>query len=204
MIGQDEGGKPKRNSDERIEEMDKLLRSIRFEPRSSLGPELWGALPGGGAYSAHPSTSPWLVAAFLAATLLLGAVIAGLWQKVVPNLRISVVDHCCFDFDGGGESDDGIIVTTRAGSKVRQLTIYEDRDHSHSFTAADTVRYTRGKDPIMTPLLASGLGVKKLCCLDYDGGGKSDDGLLIIGQAPDQIAAAAIFENDGQALPVLR
>ncbi len=198
----DEG--PGRKSPDSIEDIDRLLRSVRFSPRASLGPELWGARPQGGSLRDGPAASSWSIGVMLAATLLLGAAVTIFWQAVLPNLRVSTIDRCCFDLDGGGDADDGIAVTTRAGETVRRLTIYEDRDHSGTLTAADTVRFTRGKDPIVTPVLSAGLGVKKLCCLDYDGGGKSDDGLLIIGSAPDKIAAAAIFENDGQMLPVLR
>jgi len=201
-----EGGqdiRPNQPSD-RVEDMDRLLRSIRFSPRASLGPELWGAMAGGGTLHGESRHSPWLVMAFLAAMLALAAAIAGFWTRVVPNFRLSTIDRCCFDLDGGGTADDGIAIITRAGENVRHLTIYEDRDHSGTLTPADTVRFSRGREPIVTPVLSAGLGVKKLCCLDYDGGGKSDDGLLIIGRAPDLIAAAAIFENDGHALPVLR
>ncbi|MEO8031654.1 MAG: hypothetical protein ABJC74_00110 [Gemmatimonadota bacterium] len=199
-----ESGDPDRKPSDPIEDIDRLLRSVRFSPRASLGPELWGALPQGGSLRGGPATSSWSIAVMLAATLLLGAIITVFWQAVLPQIRVSTIDRCCFDLDGGGDADDGIAVTTRAGENVRRLTIYEDRDHSGTLTAADTIRFTRGKDPIVTPVLSAGLGVKKICCLDYDGGGKSDDGLLIIGTAPDKIAAAAIFENDGPMLPVLR
>jgi len=187
---------------DRLEEMDRLLRSVRFSPRASLGPELWGSLPAG--HVAEARRPRWLVVAFLAVTLALGAAIAGFWRSVVPGFRLSTVDRCCFDLDGGGAPDDGIAVVTRAGEQVRQLTIYEDRDRSGTLTTADTVRFRRGDHPTLSPLIQAGLNVRKLCCLDYDGGGKSDDGLLIIGRAPDQIASAAIFESDGHTLPVLR
>jgi len=184
--------------------VDRLLRSIRFSPRESFGPELWGALPRGGSLRHGTDPSPWLIVALVAATISIGAAIAGFWHTVIPNFRVSTVDRCCFDLDGGGEADDGIAVATRAGETVRRLTIYEDLDHSGSFTPADRVRYTRGREPIVTPIASAGLSVRKLCCLDYDGGGISDDGLLIVGRAPDLIAAAGIFENDGRMLPVLR
>jgi hypothetical protein len=205
VIGPDRGDKRRCDQpSDKLEEMDRLLRSIRFSPRASLGPELWGAPAGDGAMRAESRHSPWLVVAFLVTTLALGAAIAGFWTRVIPTFRLSTIDRCCFDLDGGGFADDGIAIVTRAGENVRRLTIYEDRDHSGTLTAADTVRFSRGREPIVTSVLSAGLGVKKLCCLDYDGGGKSDDGLLIIGRAPDLIAAAAIFENDGPALPVLR
>ena len=187
-----------------LEEMDRLLRSVHFSPRASLGPELWGAMPDTGVVRPATRHSSWLGAAFLVATLALGGAIAGFWTRVVPGFRLSTIDRCCFDLDGGGLADDGIAILSRAGERVRHLTIYEDRDHSGTLTASDAIRFSRGREPIVTPSLSAGLGVKKLCCLDYDGGGKSDDGLLIIGRAPDLIAAAAIFESDGPALPVLR
>jgi hypothetical protein len=33
------------------------------------------------------------------------------------------------------------------------------------------------------------------CCLDFDGGGPADDGLLVIGVPPDRVMMAAIYER---------
>jgi hypothetical protein len=33
------------------------------------------------------------------------------------------------------------------------------------------------------------------CCLDFDGGGPEDDGLLVIGAPPDRVFMAAIYET---------
>ena len=201
MVGRpDEGGRPP--DPER--EIDQLLRSIRFSPRASLGPELWGALPRGGALAANDSASARTMLSYAAVALIIGLGVFLLWRTILPGMRLNTVDRCCADLDGGGIADDGIRVTTRNGEAVRGLTIYEDRDGSGNFTRADTVRFSRGQEPIVAPSFTSGLGVTRLCCADYDGGGKSDDGLLILGTAPDRIALAAIYEGDGHAPPVLR
>jgi hypothetical protein len=39
-----------------------------------------------------------------------------------------------------------------------------------------------------------GLTTFRHCCLDYDGGGPPDDGILVIAAPPDRIHAAAIYE----------
>jgi hypothetical protein len=33
------------------------------------------------------------------------------------------------------------------------------------------------------------------CCLDFDGGGPADDGLVVIGVPPDRVVMAAIYER---------
>ena len=42
---------------------------------------------------------------------------------------------------------------------------------------------------------APGLVTIERCCLDFDGGGPSDDGLLVIGVPPDRVVMAAIYER---------
>ncbi|MBA3259286.1 MAG: hypothetical protein H0T68_07475, partial [Gemmatimonadales bacterium] len=39
------------------------------------------------------------------------------------------------------------------------------------------------------------------CCLDFDGGGPDDDGLLVIGVPPDRIVMAAIYETGDGGQP---
>lgn len=185
-------------------EMDRLLRSVRFSPRASLGPELWGALPPGAATAAGDLPTARTLLGYAAVILIVGLGVFLFWKTVLPGMRLSTVDRCCADLDGGGIADDGIRVTTRNGEAVRQLTIYEDRDRSGGFSPADTVRFSRGREAMVTPSVTGGLGVTRICCADYDGGGKPDDGLLIMGTAPDKIALAAIFEGDGHTAPVLR
>jgi hypothetical protein len=37
------------------------------------------------------------------------------------------------------------------------------------------------------------------CCVDFDGGGPADDGVLIIGVPPDRVLMAAIYERERPA-----
>jgi hypothetical protein len=82
---------------------------------------------------------------------------------------------------------------------VHQLRIYEDLDHSGSFTGADVVRLDRGSSPAMQRSATQGLVTIEHCCLDFDGGGPADDGLVVIGVPPDQVVMAAIYERPAGA-----
>lgn len=189
---------------EGLGELDRQLREIRFSPRESLGPEIWRAAPGATLRLAAPPIPRRL--ALAAATVALVTGLGGflLWRTGVHQLRLSTVDSCCQDLDGGGEADDGVLVTTRGGESVRRLTIYEDRDRSGGYSEADQVRFARSGALALAADESGGLNVSRFCCRDYDGGGPADDGLLIVGVAPDHIALAAIYEGDGHAPPVLR
>jgi hypothetical protein len=57
------------------------------------------------------------------------------------------------------------------------------------------VRLERGAAPALTAAGVPGLVTRERCCLDFDGGGPADDGLLVIGAPPDRIVMAAIFER---------
>jgi hypothetical protein len=37
------------------------------------------------------------------------------------------------------------------------------------------------------------------CCIDFDGGGPNDDGLLVVGVPPDRVLMAAIYETGAGA-----
>jgi hypothetical protein len=113
-----------------------------------------------------------------------------------PPDRVTV-DRCCYDLDGGGESDDGVVVRAERDAKVHQLRIYEDRDGSASFTAGDVVRLERRGSPAMHEVAATGLVTIEHCCLDFDGGGPADDGLVVLGVPPDRLVMAAIYERPG-------
>ena len=189
---------------DRLGELDRILRAIHFSPRESLGPEIWGALPGPGGWRSDPTLSPQMMIAAVGLALLTGLGLFFFWRTASHGLRLSTIDRCCSDLDGGGAADDGVLVTTRGGESVRVLTIYEDRDLSGSYTGGDSIRFARRGGPTLAPTGAGGLSVSRFCCQDYDGGGRADDGLLIVGTAPDHIALAAIYEGDGHAPPVLR
>jgi hypothetical protein len=42
---------------------------------------------------------------------------------------------------------------------------------------------------------AAGLVTIEHCCLDFDGGGPADDGLVVLGVPPDRVVMAAIYER---------
>ena len=105
------------------------------------------------------------------------------------------VDRCCYDLDGGGDSDDGVLVLAERDAKVHHLRIYEDLDRSRSFTASDLVRLDRGDQPRHASRCHRGLVTIEHCCVDFDGGGPADDGLIVIGVPPDRVVMAAIYER---------
>jgi len=50
-------------------------------------------------------------------------------------------DDCCSDHDGGDRDDDGLLTLSTVGEKVTVVIVYEDVDHSGTFTHGDIVRY---------------------------------------------------------------
>jgi hypothetical protein len=181
-----------------LAEMDRDLRGIRFQPRASLGPELLGRLRRGeGSKGAAPPRRRRPALAALAAVLvaLVGTALA---LRGSGNV---VVDRCCYDLDGGGETDDGVVVFAERDAKVHQLRIYEDLDGSASFTPGDLVRLERGGTPAMQEASAAGLVTIEHCCLDFDGGGPADDGLLLLGVPPARVVLAAISERTAAGRP---
>ena len=106
-----------------------------------------------------------------------------------------VVDRCCFDLDGGGPRDDGILVVAERDARVHRLQVYEDLDGSHRLSPGDVVRLDRGGTLAMRSDTAEGLVTTRHCCVDLDGGGPDDDALLVIGVPPDRIVMAAIYEQ---------
>jgi hypothetical protein len=175
-----------------LEQLDRALRSIRFNPRASFSPELLGRLRHG--ERSKGAVRPWRrrpALGVIAAGLALAAGIA-LLLRPAPDV---VVDRCCYDLDGGGAADDGVILVAQRDAKVRRLRVYEDRDHSGGFSAGDVVRLDRVGDPAMRTGVAVGLITTEHCCLDFDGGGPNDDALLVIGVPPDRVMMAAIYEH---------
>ena len=120
-----------------------------------------------------------------------------LWRPEVT------VDRCCYDLDGGGSADDGVRIVARRDAEVRQLLVYEDVDGSRTLTRGDVVRLERGGAPALAAAGVKGLTTRERCCLDFDGGGRADDGLLLLGVPPDHVVMAAIFERTpGRRLPL--
>lgn len=50
-------------------------------------------------------------------------------------------DACCSDHDGGAQPDDGLLTLSTVGEKVTVVIVYEDVDHSGTFTHGDIVRH---------------------------------------------------------------
>lgn len=181
-----------------LEALDRALRGVAFEPRASLGPEIVGRLRRGeqvpGA-AARRSRRPALAA--LAAGLVM--ITASALALRTPGAVM--VDRCCYDLDGGGDADDGVVVLAERDAKVHRLRIYEDLDGSGNFTSGDLIRLERGDSPAMHQAATDGLVTIEHCCLDFDGGGPADDGLVVIGVPPDRVVMAAIYERPAGAGP---
>lgn len=170
-------------------DLERILEQVRFEPRASLGPEVLGRhRRGDGPRQDRPSRfrPAWL-------GLVAGLAAMALWLVVTPAPRHQL-DHCCEDLDGGGDADDGLVVESQGCVAVRRLAIYEDKDRSGSFTPSDPVRYEQSGPARLMREPVRAESARQFCCLDYDGGGKDDDALVVVGVAPDLITMAAIYE----------
>jgi hypothetical protein len=61
-----------------------------------------------------------------------------------------VQDVCCFNLDGGGSRDDGMLTVSRAGQVVECVVVYEDQAGTRSFSRRDPLRFiseTPGCEP---------------------------------------------------------
>ena len=174
--------------------VDRLLRGVRFDPRPSFGPELAGRLTRGETPRGGDSRRGRL-GAILAAAALVGVAAVG-WLGVARLAGTRTIDRCCFDLDGGGQQDDGALVVVGRSQRVERLRLYEDQDRSGGWTAADRIRFERGRAPILYAAPAPAPGaVATQCCLDWDGGGAPDDGLMVVRAATDRVVMAAIYET---------
>jgi hypothetical protein len=175
-----------------LERLDRALRNIRFRPRASFGPELLGRLRRGerskGVVTLWRSR-PALGAIAASVVLAVGAAL------LLRHPREVVVDRCCYDLDGGGKGDDGVIIAAERNGKVHRLRVYEDLDHSGGFSKGDVIRLDRVGDPSMQIGATAKPVTTEHCCLDFDGGGPNDDALLVIGVPPDRVMMAAIYEH---------
>ena len=107
------------------------------------------------------------------------------------------MDRCCYDLDGGGRPDDGVILLAERDSRVRRLRVYEDRDRSGALSSGDVVRLDRGDEPVLRGGETKGLVTVEHCCLDFDGGGPTTMLCWCIGVPPDRVMMAAIYERPG-------
>jgi len=185
-----------------LKELDRLLRGVRFEPRASLGAEIAGRWRHGERAVELPRFGQRQVLGLAAAAFLLGLGLCGIWWIALRPPGVVTVDRCCQDLDGGGDADDGLLVVSARGSQVQRLMIYEDRDGSRNFSVRDSVRFGRRGAPVVQGLMTGDHRTIQLCCLDYDGGGPSDDALLIVGRPPDLITMAAIYEHHATPGPL--
>jgi hypothetical protein len=191
-----------RRSDPHGADTERMLAGLRFEPRASLGPEIRGRVrrgevARGGLGPRRRAAWRWLAAA----ALLVVAIPAGLTlrQFATPGTR---VDHCCSDLDGGSGADDGYVVQAR-GRRIESVTVYEDADGNGRLSPGDRVRLARGDRPIVAP--DSVLNSIRVCCVDLDGEGAADDGLLVLNGADERVVLAGIFEQGRRSpTPVLR
>jgi hypothetical protein len=174
-----------------LRELDGLLRQVRFQPRSSLEPEVVGRAVRQEEPSIHSSVST--ARRFWPALIPVGITVAVGLAFFLPDRRV-VVDRCCYDLDGGGTPDDGAVVIAERDGRVHQLSVYEDSDGSRRLSAADIVRFERSGLPVIEQFLLRDLTSIRHCCEDLDGGGPPDDGILVLASPPDRIHTAAIYE----------
>lgn len=183
------------SKDEELPRVEELLRSVRFEPRASLGPEIRGRWRRGERGPERSIDDLRRIFGISGTVLVAGASLFVIWLLAIRPMRGLTVDRCCQDLDGGGTQDDGLVVTAAQGEQVQHLAIYEDRDGSRSYSTGDTLRFQRDGVPAVNAPVTAGERTIEFCCLDYDGGGPSDDALLVVGQPPDRITMAAIYER---------
>ncbi|HEX5386519.1 MAG TPA: hypothetical protein VFW66_07480 [Gemmatimonadales bacterium] len=200
--------------------VDEALHRVHFEPRASLGPEVLGRLRRGeqskGAVPLRFSRPALLLTGgFAALAAGVGGALA-VHQPPDPPIAFmatgggsstaarpveATVDHCCFDLDGGGRADDGIAIKVNRAQQaaIREIQVYEDRDHTRTFSKADVVRFIRGPRLIVDSPLPAGLRTRRYCCADYDGEGMSDDGLLVVARPPDRVVLVGLYSSPAGA-----
>lgn len=188
-----------------LRDLDAELRQLRFEPRASLGPEIegrWragerppppiGVVRGTLATLRRRPDLQRLVGVAATLAILTAFAARGL---LGPAARAAVVDRCCVNLDGQTDADDGLVVETVGGDQVRRLFVYEDRDGDGRYSAGDQISFDRTGAPVLAPSAADGLTAQRFCCVDYDGGGPADDGLLVVNRPGGGIVLAAIYET---------
>ncbi len=183
-----------------VQDLEERLRLIRFRPRASLDPELLGRLRRGDQPARYPRFSRRYLAIAAGVVLVGGAVLASAGSSSLGGVTIVVVDRCCYDLDGGGYADDGVLIRAEPDAKVHRLRVYEDLDRSASYTSGDVIRHDRGEAPSLMPAEGTGLVTIQRCCVDLDGGGPDDDGLLVLGIPPNRVMMAAIYETGRKPL----
>ncbi len=178
---------------EELRELDRALAGVRFRTRDGFGAELAARAGRGEAPAPRARSLRWQRRAAAAVAACAAGLAVAVW--VGWTSRVVTVDRCCYDLDGGVEQDDGVLVLARRNEEIRRLAVYEDRDGSRSFTGSDLLRFSRGAEPTLLDPTEADLVTTKHCCLDFDGGGPEDDGLLVVGVPPDRVMMVALYEE---------
>jgi hypothetical protein len=197
---------PDPNADE-LARLHRLLAATRFTPRASLEPEIYARARRGEGRAPDPPRGAaarlaWWAGAGAgagAAGLLAIAAWLALFGGRLPfrpgaDATGRRLDRCCFDLDGAGRADDGLLIRVRPGGRIATVLVYEDADGSRSFTPGDPVRLAPGAPAAPGGPLALGLLTIDRCCWDFDAGGRNDDGVMVLSGPPDRVLAAALYE----------
>jgi hypothetical protein len=151
-----------------------------------------------------------LAAAGIGLAAALAAVLVGIRSVGQPGAvkgEAKLQDLCCWDLDGGGPGDDGIVTVTLSGQQVVGVTVYEDRNGSGSLTEEDPIRFAAapgspsgaGNAGVSTDSGslqdAAPLELRDVCCADYDRGGPADDGVMTVSRA-DVVVQVALYEDE--------
>jgi len=197
------GDHSSRTGDPHGADTERLLAGLRFEPRASLGPEIAGRVrrgdvAKGGLRPRRPPVGRWLAAAAVLGVALPAGVI---FHRLLAGPVVRV-DQCCRDLDGGADANDGYLVHAR-GRRIERLVLYEDLDGDRRYSTPDRILLARGPSPSIVD--DSVAGSVRICCVDLDGEGPADDGLLVLNSTGERVVLAGIFEQDVRApTPVLR
>lgn len=117
-----------------------------------------------------------------------------------------IQDACCWNLDGGGPGDDGVVAVTLAGERVVALALYEDSNGSGSLSTQDPIRYGslqavpattwQGRAEASESPSRDEEIVRDFCCADYDGGGRADDGVLTWSRADELVERVTLYEDE--------
>ncbi len=121
-----------------------------------------------------------------------------------------VQDLCCWDLDGGGPGDDGVLTVTLPDERVVSLAIYEDHEGARRLTPGSPLRFGglgphpaagglrspgSGRPADALHVVSNGVVTRDFCCADYDGGGPADDGILTVSQAGELVERVLLYED---------
>jgi hypothetical protein len=81
------------------------------------------------------------IAAAVLAALILGTALRGPATHARTAGAMRVQDVCCFNLDGGGTRDDGVLTVSGADEVVECVLLYEDRAGTRTFSPHDPLRF---------------------------------------------------------------